>query len=209
MKWRVLIINSNKQYDNMFINQNWEVMKDALTIPNLIQFTGGSDVDPHFYKQKKHSSTTSVFGRDRAEQLIFKWGLSENIPMAGICRGGQFLNVMCGGNLWQDVNEHSTGFSHKAQDIKSKEVFDVTSTHHQMMIPTKRGQLVITSNICTRREKFLPSGKLLKLTNKTGNDVEAVYYEQYNVFCFQPHPEFSSKKELSGRYFSYLDDFLL
>ena len=209
MAQKVLIINSNSDYDSMFEDMNWEVLAGCFPsrLPALIQFTGGEDVSPCLYYQKSHYSTKSCHKRDLVETFVFKWGLSKDIPMAGICRGGQFLNVMCGGNMWQDVDRHEE--AHLAEDFKTKRVFIVSSTHHQVMIPCKDAQIVLTAYESTKKERYLPGGKLLRIDNCSDYDIEAIHYKREKVFCFQPHPEFSSSEELRVIYFEYMNNLIL
>jgi len=47
--------------------------------------------------------------RDRAELLLARWALAEQLPLLGICRGNQVLNVAAGGTLLQDIGTHIPG----------------------------------------------------------------------------------------------------
>lgn len=67
---------------------------------------GGADVNPALYGQvrspacgKPHSA------RDVAEPLYFAEAQQRCLPVLGICRGCQLLNVLAGGTLWQDIKE--------------------------------------------------------------------------------------------------------
>src|SRR5260370_34035328 len=43
-------------------------------------------------------------GREEVEVRLGGWAIADGLPLLGICRGIQVLNVACGGTLWQDVN---------------------------------------------------------------------------------------------------------
>jgi gamma-glutamyl-gamma-aminobutyrate hydrolase PuuD len=107
--------------------------------------------------------------------------------MAGICRGGQFLNVMNGGKMWQHVNNHAMAGVHPAENIKTGEVIDVTSTHHQMMRPSEQGVILLTASLSTRKETATE-----RVLGKKESDIESVFYPKTNNLCFQPHPEYVS-----------------
>lgn len=192
----------------MFRSAGWKVLKRDIVTADLIQFTGGHDVSPELYGEIKHPSTGTNPMRDAREQLIFKQGIAAGIPMAGICRGGQFLNVMCGGKMWQHVDNHATGQHHIAWDMATGEELSVTSTHHQMMIPgpNSRSIMVAKESRCRHRMR---NGHEVGVYDANPIDIEAIHYPLMNVFCFQPHPEFANEDVLATAYFEYLDTLLL
>lgn len=64
---------------------------------------GGDDVGPELYGGKLGISARLDPARDTFELNLAKHALSENIPVLGICRGSQMLNVALGGALDQDA----------------------------------------------------------------------------------------------------------
>ena len=82
---------------------------DALII------TGGRDVDPAIYGHDPHPSTDDpARDRDEWEFALLGAALRRHLPLLGICRGAQVLNVALGGTLHQhlpDVVSH-TGHQH-------------------------------------------------------------------------------------------------
>jgi putative glutamine amidotransferase len=73
--------------------------------------TGGKDVDPAAYGQKPHPATDQPDRqRDAWESTLLDAALKRGLPVLGICRGAQVLNVALGGTLHQhlpDVIGHS------------------------------------------------------------------------------------------------------
>lgn len=68
--------------------------------------TGGGDLDPASYGAPPHPRTTRIHAeRDRAELAVLAAALAAGIPVLGICRGLQVLNVACGGTLRQHLDE--------------------------------------------------------------------------------------------------------
>lgn len=73
--------------------------------------TGGNDLDPASYGQQPHpNSDKPAPHRDDWEFVLLRGALARNLPVLGICRGAQVLNVALGGTLHQhlpDVIGHS------------------------------------------------------------------------------------------------------
>ncbi len=67
---------------------------------------GGEDIDPHFYddEPKEAEIEKTDPDRDRVELLLARWAVAAQMPILGICRGHQLLNVALGGGLYQDIH---------------------------------------------------------------------------------------------------------
>ena len=200
---KVYIVGGGADFDRMFVHQGWRITNDLMSA-SLIQFTGGSDVSPSFYGEKEHPETHSNLMRDKRERIIFNLALKNKIPMAGICRGGQFLNVMNGGRMWQHVDNHSGVGSHNCVDLDTGKSFMATSTHHQMMNPHRSGKILAIAKEATRKERIGKAGQIISLLGHNGQDVEVLFYLKSKSLCFQPHPEFSGQDDLKVDYFHYI-----
>lgn len=200
---KVHIVGRDYAIANMFLKQGWQVVDYIDDNIDLIQFTGGEDVDPSYYGHTKHPRTYSNPRRDAAEANIYNEWVG-GVPMAGICRGGQFLNVMNGGTMFQHVNNHAIAKTHEAFCLITERPIQVTSTHHQMMIPHVSGKVLLTAELATIKETDLT------VLEGVDSDTEAVYYGATQCLCFQPHPEYVSiNHECQVLYFEYLNRFLL
>ena len=66
--------------------------------------TGGEDVDPARYGEKRHEKVRSVnVARDATETALIEEAKARGTPVLAICRGIQILNVALGGTLVQDI----------------------------------------------------------------------------------------------------------
>ncbi|GAB4544926.1 MAG: gamma-glutamyl-gamma-aminobutyrate hydrolase family protein [Anaerolineae bacterium] len=65
---------------------------------------GGGDLNPECYRQYRHPATNGIDDlRDQSEITLLRWALSDDMPILGVCRGSQALNVAAGGTLVQDI----------------------------------------------------------------------------------------------------------
>jgi putative glutamine amidotransferase len=65
---------------------------------------GGADLDPSMYGASRDPATEATYpDRDRFEIALLRGALERELPVLGICRGLQVLNVALGGTLVQDV----------------------------------------------------------------------------------------------------------
>lgn len=68
--------------------------------------TGGHDVDPVLYAQESKVLPHYDPDRDAFESAVIDNALARGLPLLGICRGAQLLNVRLGGDLHQDLRSH-------------------------------------------------------------------------------------------------------
>ena len=80
--------------------------------------TGGSDIGAKYYNQSTSKYMEYVHAtRDLSDYHIIRMADSMNMPMLGLCRGAQFMNVVRGGALYQDIDKQrsrrNTYISHR------------------------------------------------------------------------------------------------
>lgn len=114
--------------------------------------SGGVDIDPQSYGDALvNERWRGQLDRDRFELALFREALAQKLPILGVCRGMQFINVAYGGTLWQDIpslrpmsvlhrnQELYDGLTHELEvvpDTFLAEIFGtdttiVNSVHHQ------------------------------------------------------------------------------
>jgi len=179
-----------------------------LMLADVCVFTGGEDIHPQRYGEPLIPECGRPNEkRDAHEADTFRNCVEFKVPMIGICRGAQFLNVMNGGRLWQHVDNH--GESHNVRCLLSEQVFKATSTHHQMMRPTEDAEVIAvaeksrpdvtfkTPSLCTAR---MAAG-ITQLPNTEDYDPEVVWYEKTKSLCVQFHPEYNKASDSCRPYF--------
>jgi putative glutamine amidotransferase len=79
----------------------------ALDLIDGLLLAGGADIDPASYGQAAHAETQdSVPERDAFEIALTRAAIERDLPVLGICRGMQLINVALGGTLTQHLPEH-------------------------------------------------------------------------------------------------------
>ena len=90
---------------------------DVLDGLDGILFVGGDDVAPEVYGSDRHPATgTRHERRDAAELGLARRAVERDLPMLGICRGFQLINVACGGTLEQHLADRIDVSPHRLDD---------------------------------------------------------------------------------------------
>ncbi len=80
------------------------VLKKLVNCLDGIILTGGGDVDPIFFNEEPSPACGEIDPeRDRFEIELTRLVLSAGLPVLGICRGMQVLNIAAGGDIHQDI----------------------------------------------------------------------------------------------------------
>jgi putative glutamine amidotransferase len=95
-----------------------------------VLFAGGGDIDPGFYgDQKRYPDIKPDRARDKFEFRLLDTCVHQRLPILGICRGIQTINVKLGGTLYQDVvNDGVTELDHRSSNPRSRAVHGIVVT---------------------------------------------------------------------------------
>jgi putative glutamine amidotransferase len=91
---------------------------DLLDVLDGVLLSGGSDIDPASYGAEPRPETTGTrTERDRFELALARGAIERDMPVLGVCRGMQLLNVAGGGTLDQhigtlEIHRHTPGAFH-------------------------------------------------------------------------------------------------
>ncbi|WP_153797388.1 aldehyde dehydrogenase family protein [Foetidibacter luteolus] len=162
--------------------------------------TGGVDVHPSYYNgSADYVNRPSAFSlqRDRFEENIYRYSQLQQLPVLGICRGMQLVNVLEGGKLVQDLGNGNSQHKkdvidkqHKVAAVKETFLHTVTgavdgavnSAHHQAVHPQAIAPGLLP-NVYAADDKTIEG---FEFADKTGKGF---------MLCVQWHPERMIEKE--------------
>lgn len=168
--------------------------------------TGGLDLHPKYFGQRPHKKLTrTTVARDRFELRAIELSLKKGIPVLGICRGLQVLNVSFGGTLYQDLSsvphrtlrhadpKQTARVFHKVEITKGSRLYriigrssiEVNSSHHQAIDTIGTG---------LRSVAFSEDGLIEGVEHSDSNFVIGVQW----------HPEMTQRRIHSRRLFRAL-----
>ncbi len=177
---------------------DFDEIDDVLDRVDGLLFTGGGDISPTAYGQEPVESIRGVNPeRDEFEIALVRKAHERRMPVMGICRGMQVINVALGGTLIQDLPSHSGVHDH---DVAGEGVYEphlyakiddgtrlasivgaglhsINSIHHQAVEELGRGLSVVGSAI--------------------DGTVEAIDHEdlEWPFIAVQWHPEFLAMRD--------------
>lgn len=218
MKKKIGISYTKTAFDNYW---NWvtkEDMQDDLELVMLsfekdntgdidkchgFILTGGVDVHPDFYKGRSvYNNSPNIFQpeRDAFEEKIYRYSQENKLPVLGICRGMQLINVLEGGKLIQDLDNGNERHKKEASDKEHSIIAEegtllytianspnghVNSAHHQAIDPDGIGNnLTVNAYDGDDDDEKIIEG--LEFKNKSGKAF---------MLCVQWHPERMKNKE--------------
>lgn len=151
---------------------------DGIVLP------GGADVNPRHYGQENKGSVDIDDELDTFEFALIEKAVSRRLPIFGICRGLQLVNIYFGGTLIQDLDNKELHCwvdqkdrSHIVHTDKDSFVYGayhksdirVTSAHHQAIDALGEGLVAVAA--------------------AEDNIIEAVQHRTLPIYCVQWHPE--------------------
>ena len=175
------------------------LMRDTACLSRLFErldglvLIGGGDVDPARFDAEPSAALGHVDTvRDAYDFALLDLALRRDIPVLGICRGEQLINVAFGGTLYQDLpTEHPSAAEHH-----QKPPYDVP-VHSVTLVPARPlyqllGQCELAVNSLHHQAiKTLAPGLAAMAVSEDGLTEAVCLPDKRFVWAVQWHPEFS------------------
>jgi putative glutamine amidotransferase len=145
--------------------------------------SGGADIEPERYGAAPSPQTGPVEGgRDDAELALIELAMAEDLPVLGICRGLQLLNVWAGGSLHQHVPGHAR------YDLPPAEQPDLVTVTPTSRLGLMYGSSRRVNSLHHQTVDRVADGWLVTARSADGT-VEALEWPGHDVIAVQWHPE--------------------
>jgi putative glutamine amidotransferase len=166
----------------------------ALDAAHGLLITGGTDIDPARYGRAPLGSRPSDPGRDELDAVAFSTALERELPILGICRGLQAINVFLGGSLVQHVAEHeSPPYPHRAAEARRHLLRPLPGTRlHELLDGAAQVEVNSFHHQAVARDGLAPHLRASGIVAHDGGDlVEALEHEDRHrwILGVQCHPE--------------------
>jgi len=148
-----------------------------------VLLTGGADVDPVHYGAAPDPATGPVEDtRDAAELALIELAVAEELPVLGICRGLQLLNVWAGGTLHQDEPDHAR------YDLAVDDAFDEAVVEPGSRLAELHGGRIHVNSLHHQTVERVAAGWVVTARSADGT-VEALEWPGHDLIAVQWHPE--------------------
>ena len=165
------------------------VVRDYVEMIDKLILTGGQNVHPQFYGEKKTIESDDYnLVRDEFELALLKEALRQNKPIMAICRGVQLVNVAFGGTLHQEIEGHWQGLpfgtSHSIETVEGSVVAQLFGKESQV------------NSVHRQSIKDLAPNFRVTAVDPRDQTIEAIEsIDEHRIIGLQWHPEFLVNEE--------------
>lgn len=177
-----------------------------------ILLSGGSDIDGRYFGEPTLEGLTDVIQeRDTYDFLLLKMASDRQLPIFGICRGMQVINVAFGGGMWQDIPSQfpDKSLNHSILTDKEKPSHNVRIEKGSVLFDIFGQEEIGVNSRHHQAVKDIAPGFRITAT-ATDGVVEAIEaFPQYRILGVQWHPENMASEggdKAMKRFFSRLID---
>ncbi len=150
----IILSKASDNYVKWIEDEN-VIILDAYTIKNTdsilaladgIILTGGEDINPLQYNDTINLAVCEIinYQRDTLERKLFDFAMENKLPLIGVCRGMQMMNVASGGTLYGDIpSEIGTTVIHRNNGEVMHEIVLVDTS--SLIFPAETDTIMVNS----------------------------------------------------------------
>ena len=172
---------------------NLELLIECLERIDGIILTGGGDINPLYWGEEPIKELQEINPvRDKHELLLTYLAANRQIPILGICRGMQILNVTLGGTLYQDIHKQMDGvrIKHSQSLHRSYPSHTVTIDEESILYQLFQQQDKMAVNSFHHQAVQKPAPGFKATAWSSDGVIEAMESIQYkSMLAVQWHPE--------------------
>ena len=179
-------------------NMDEEACQQMLDGLDVLLFMGGGDIEAKWFgEQQSPLAGTPNQRRDEFEMQLFKLALQRRLPIMGICRGHQLINIALGGTIYQDLPTEYPDptdrglaplINHSRPDSEWAGVHDIYINKESRLY-----QVLQVDKACvnsTHHQALKDLGRTLRVTATSADGIiEAIESDTYPIAAVQFHPE--------------------
>lgn len=165
-------------------------VEDILPRFDGLFFPGGEDVDPKLYGEEPSRFLTAMNEHtDNFAISAVKYAVAHSMPILGICRGMQIVNVALGGSLYQDLMLKNPNHALHSQRCSRDYLTHNVHIEDNTLLVKLLGQNSIYTNTM-HHQCVKDVGEGLKITAATKDEIpEAMENNDGSILLVQWHPE--------------------
>lgn len=166
--------------------------------------TGGIDIDTDLYDgdiDYEHKPDLFQTERDLFEKKIYEFSQVRKLPVLGICRGLQLVNVLEGGKLVQDLGDDNDIHKKSGEEDKQHLVHISTDSLLYNITHVKEGIVNSAHHQAIDELEIAPTLKVNAWSGTNDKTIEGIEFKDKKgkpfLLCVQWHPERMNNKEVS------------
>lgn len=162
--------------------------EEVLKLCDAFLITGGTDIHPRHFNEENNGESKGIDeAMDKLDQEVVLYAKAHQLPLLGICRGHQAINVFLGGSLYQDIGKAHEDTKHLVTTTPNRyfdfpKEMEVNSYHHQAI------------------KNLAPGFDVIAVAQD--DTIEAIIHKELPIIGFQWHPEVTQSEEISGYIFN-------
>lgn len=168
--------------------------------------TGGGDIDPLLFGEEPlHQSGEINPLRDAYEMRICQEALEQNLPMLGICRGMQIMNIVTGGGIYQDIGvQAGTTLKHIQQAPRSYGTHSIFVEDNTLLTDLWENKRTVVNTLHHQSCSTLGKGFIASARSADGL-IEAIEHtDKRFAVGVQWHPEAMKTEEMGLLFTAFL-----